>query len=109
MNNLQDIDRIVQEHYTAAGQVIENSRQATAKEDAKKAESLFREGLQKLDSLKLSADDRRHFKMLREAFRFGVLSMRAVQRNNPEKVSLYGTKSADFAARYALAMSGRDR
>lgn len=106
MNTLEDVQRIVIDFYYGTGEKMLQVEDDEAKiiEGARQAEFQFTEGLVQLERLKLSPADRRHFKLLREAFIDIIRSMREIRKGNNAKAEKYGSQSAEKAFRYTLAV-----
>ncbi|MEZ7173549.1 hypothetical protein [Sporosarcina sp. OR05] len=107
MNTHADILTIIEEYYTQTGlQILTTKRDDDVKQAAKEAEARFMEGLEKLEGLKLSAYNRRHFNLLREAFCDIIKSMREIRRDNGAKAEMYSQSAGRKFMRYTRAWGG---
>ncbi len=108
LNTSQDVKQIVDRYYTQTGALMHAVKEGDDIEKAAKvAESRFIEGLAQLERLKLSADDRRNFKLVRESFCEIIKAMREMQRGNFEKADKHTQMSGEKAVRYAQIWGNR--
>ncbi|WP_025783063.1 hypothetical protein [Sporosarcina sp. D27] len=104
MNTLEDVKKIMQRSfYETAAEMQKVEDLSKIKEGARIAELRFAEGLQELEKLKLSKDDRRHFKLLREAYLDIIKSIQYIQKGNHVMANRYSLQSGEKAFRYAQA------
>nr|WP_144922339.1 hypothetical protein [Paenibacillus bovis] len=104
MNDLADVKRIVEQYLVKGGQILENATELSA---PKQVEQLWTEGLSKLDSLKLSADDRRNFRLLRQAFKSAIRAAQALQKGQFRKAESLTEEYIDYSQRYNAAFISR--
>jgi hypothetical protein len=103
MNDIRDIQRIVDEYYGKTGAWMENAAQAQVLPlDAtwRHAERQFSIGLVKLGELKLSQEDRRGFRLLRDAFEMVIRACEAGQKGRYQKASQLVGKSGELLNKY---------
>jgi hypothetical protein len=103
MNDIRDIQRIVDEYYGKTGAWMENAAQAQALPlDAcfREAQRRFSIGLVKLGELKLSQEDRRGFRLLRDGFETAIQACEAGQKGRYQKASQLVGKSGELLSRY---------
>ena len=103
MNDVRDIQRIVDEYYTKTGAWMDSSARAQVLPlDAcwREAERRFCKGLVKLGELKLSQEDRRGFRLLRDAFEMVIRACEAGQKGRYQKAEQLGAKSGELLSRY---------
>lgn len=108
MNDLRDVKRLIDDHITAPG------RQLTAASNFdnaaaiittfKRAEEKVAEGLRKLNALKLSANDRKHMRLLRDCFKTTIKAMEAGRKGNVEKCERLLGEATGLSFRYATLM-----
>ncbi|MHC8516200.1 hypothetical protein [Sporosarcina sp. ITBMC105] len=107
MNTQKDILDIIEEYYTQTGlRILETKRGDDVEQGAKEAEERFMEGLEKLEGLKLSAYNRRHFNLVREAFCDIIKSMHEIRRDNGAKAEMYSLSAGRKFMRYTRAWGG---
>jgi hypothetical protein len=103
VNDLKDVQRIVEDYYRKTGDWMENAAQAQALPvDAcfREAERRFSKGLVKLGELKLSQEDRRGFRLLRDGFETAIQACEAGQKGRYQKASQLVGKSGELLSRY---------
>jgi hypothetical protein len=103
MNNLRDVQRIVDQYFTKTGVWMENVAQAQVLPvDAcfREAERRFSKGLVKLGELKLSQEDRRGFRLLRDGFETAIQACESGQKGRYQKASQLVGKSGELLSRY---------
>ncbi|MBY0144255.1 hypothetical protein [Neobacillus niacini] len=103
MNTLSDVQRVVDEYYTKTGQWMQNAAQAQALPvDAtwRQAERQYSKGLAELKKLKLSQEDRRGFRLLRDGFEMMIRACEAGQKGRYQKAEQLGAKSGELLSGY---------
>jgi hypothetical protein len=103
VNDLRDVQRIVDEYYRKTGEWMESSAQAQVLPlDAcwREAERRFSKGLVKLGELKLSQEDRRGFRLLRDGFQTAIFACEVAQKGRYQKASQLAGKSGELLSRY---------
>ncbi|EKN66040.1 hypothetical protein BABA_17392 [Neobacillus bataviensis LMG 21833] len=108
MNDLRDVQRIVVEYYAQTGAWMENVAKAQVlPPDAvwRQAERQLSKGLVKLGELKLSHEDRRGFRLLREGFETMIRACEAGQKGRYQKAEQLVEKSGELLSRYLKAVT----
>lgn len=110
MNDLNDVLQIIDEYYTRVGEwALKEREKGKTLDDAnrifRESERRHREGLAKLNALKLSRDDRRHFSLLRDGFKLMIKSAQQGQRGKYDKSVISAQKAALLMAKYNVRMT----
>jgi hypothetical protein len=109
LNDLRDVKHIVDEYYTKTGAWMDKAAQTQAFSPEacwREAERRFSVGLVKLGELKLSQEDRRGFRLLREAFETVIFACEVGQKGRYKKAKDLGLKSALLLMRYKKEVEG---
>jgi hypothetical protein len=114
MNDFNDIKRIIDEHITAPGRKLTAASMSGSDEVIitafKDAEKKLAEGLRKLNALKLSKDDRRHIRLLRDCFKTSIKAIQAGKKGNVEKAERLSAEATRLGFEYGTRiMNGADR
>lgn len=110
MNNikqLQEIQKIVTEHLVRGGNILEYGGKNRDIGASKRAEDCFSEGLTKLKRLKLSPENRRNIRLLRNAFEYAIKSTKALRKGRNEKARAYMDQSSEYGYKYRDAVIAR--
>lgn len=106
-HNLQDVSKVVDKYFTDTGEFIQ---QQTDLSQVKEAEKRFTEGLSKLKRLNLSAGDRKHLRLAKEAFSLAIKSMKAIGKGKPTAGEQFMALACVKAVKYTsfiMAEGGR--
>lgn len=109
MNNLNDVKHIIDEYYTKTGAYMEKAEASRAWPPIhyfKEAEKKFSAGLAELNKLKLSKEDRQHFKLLRDSFQTVIKACQDGAKGRYDKSSQLALESGKLLMQYKEVRSG---
>jgi hypothetical protein len=110
VNDLNDVLKIIDEHYTRVGDWMQ-AQQSKCKttqdctEVFREAERRFTEGLNRLNKLQLSRDDRRHFSLLRGGFKLAIKSTHLGARGRYDRANDKIIEASLLMAKYNTRMT----
>jgi hypothetical protein len=110
MNSLHDVVAILKEVKRIGDKMTADSRTGSTVEDAKaifrQAERSFSELQTRVNTLKLSREDRQHLRLLRKGLAIAVKANQLGAKQKYGQAQLKGDEAAGLIAEYARRVSG---